>query len=754
MLSASRRRPTEGWLTVGLLASMVWAVAHAIEEGAWSDHLDVLVPLALGGLGVGLVAAKSGLRPWAAHLASLLLLLESIVLIHANRMSPGRWEGRLAELSEHVSVWFQTAFGGGNSRDNVMFAIAMASLCWALGYGASWLVFRYGLGWAALAVNSAVLLLYLSYSYASLNYHFYIQLFAGLLLVARLELARREGFWRRFGHTVQPGLGGRVVLASAATVLLILNLAGRGPINRPADALEPAWARISDAWQRGQGNLDRLFGGVQGPAVVVVGLAFQGTMQPREGFELGTEPILKIAAPRSRYWRTTTYEVYTGQGMVAGDINSERIEADQPIPLPFGAGEAREEMEQTVTILAPQSNLVFAAEAPVRVDVPTLFEWRGTQDDPANLRLTNLIRRGQQYTVVSATSLATEVQLRTAGIEYPPGVERYLQLPDTLPGRVRQATAELTAGLATPYDQAALIERFLRSLPYETRVAPPPSDRDWVDYTLFDLEGGYSDYYSTAMAVMLRTLGVPARVVSGFAPGELDEAEGAFIAYESDAHSWVEVFFPRYGWITFEPSSLRALPFRPFDENALANADGLGAGGPFDGDMEPFFDDLFGDGGDYVPSLAPRRDLAWIVAFGVLAAIAALTGLAYVLVLRLFRRGLAGLPWHAQWYAQLRRLARWGGLGGQPSQTPYEYTSWLGRRFPGTEPMVRPIAECYVEGAYGGREPGPETLARASAAWERARRPLARRVLLRGIIAAQERATTAWHTVKSNATRR
>jgi hypothetical protein len=269
-------------------------------------------------------------------------------------------------------------------------------------------------------------------------------------------------------------------------------------------------------------------------------------------------------------------------------------------------------------------------------------------------------------------------------------------------------------------------------------VPPPPADRDWVDYTLFDSQAGYSDYYATAMVVLLRSSGIPARVVSGFAPGEFDENEGAYIVYESEAHSWVEVFFPRYGWINFEPSSLRALPFRAADEQAINPDLSLAEGG---GEMlDPFFEEMFGDlGGEYLPMMPERQDRPWIVALALLLGLGALAGLLYLALMAIFRRGLKALPWHAQWYAQLRRLASWAGLAGRASQTPFEYARWLDERFPGTGRMVRPIADCYVEGAYGGRQPDPETLAQASKAWDDVRRPLARRVLLRGVIAARDR---------------
>ena len=81
----------------------------------------------------------------------------------------------------------------------------------------------------------------------------------------------------------------------------------------------------------------------------------------------------------------------------------------------------------------------------------------------------------------------------------------------------------------------------------------------------------------------------------------------------------------------------------------------------------------------------------------------------------------------------------WAGLAGVTRRRPFEYTEWLESRYPGTGKLVRPIAEVYVQGAYSGQEPGPEELARASKAWEQLRRPLARRVFLRGVIAARER---------------
>jgi transglutaminase-like putative cysteine protease len=739
MSSAGRYGPREGWLSVLLLGAVLWCVVHSVQAAEWSEHLDLLVPLTWFGMAVGIAAAKSGLRHRSAHAIAFVILVESIVLAFGNRMTASRWEDKLNELSWHSVTWLQTAFAGGNSRDNVVFALFMATISLVLGYLTAWLVFEKGRGGLALIVSGSLLLLHLSYSYATLNYHLYLMLFFGLLLLVRLELSRRQQFWTTSGLEIQGKVVRNVVATSAVAIILILGFARQGPADQPTSLFEPVWSSLQDNWMHTQGHIDRLFGGVQGPPVVVVGLAFGNTMQPRDNFELGTGPVLMIESPRERYWRTMSYAVYTGQGMVSGDVYGDRFEANANLPIPFQAVEAREELQQRVTVLANQSNLVFSSDTPIRVDLPTLVEWRGTQEDPAVVRLAAMLHKGQQYTVTSAASVASESQLRSAGADYPAGIEKYLQLPASVTDRTRQRAVEVTSGAQTPYDQALAIEAMLRALPYETHVPTPPTDQDWVDYTLFDAQNGYADSLATSMTVMLRTLGVPARVVTGFAPGTYLEDQAAYYVTEADAHAWVEVFFPRYGWINFEPSVLRSLPFRPTEESItiLPSSDMS-----FIGDNpDMYMDDegYLGGFGDYTAPLPARNDEAWLIGFGVVVALLVAAAGAWFGLNALLRRGLRGLPWHAQWYGQFRRLASWAGLAGRPSQTPYEYTEWLDEKYPGAGRMVRPIAEVYVHGAYSGHEPDPEELARASKAWEQVRRPLARRVLLRGVIAARER---------------
>jgi hypothetical protein len=129
----------------------------------------------------------------------------------------------------------------------------------------------------------------------------------------------------------------------------------------------------------------------------------------------------------------------------------------------------------------------------------------------------------------------------------------YLQLPP-LDRRIQELARKITAGSESEYDSAARIELYLKShYTYTLDLSGPPVE-DPLAHFLFDRRAGHCEYFAAAMTVMLRAIGIPARYVAGFLPGEYNDVGGDYIVRESDAHTWVEVYFPRYGWITFDPT--------------------------------------------------------------------------------------------------------------------------------------------------------------------------------------------------------
>ena len=167
------------------------------------------------------------------------------------------------------------------------------------------------------------------------------------------------------------------------------------------------------------------------------------------------------------------------------------------------------------------------------------------------------------YKVTVAYSGATEDELRNAGAEYPAWVNAYRGFqpgyrPDSTLKKITSLTQQVTQGANNPYDQAAAIERYLRdtaNFTYTLKPFDPPRDMDPMEYFLFNSRQGYCEYFASAMGDMLRSLGIPSRLVNGYGPGTFDEHVGKYVVRESDAHTWVEAYFPNYGWIPFEPTA-------------------------------------------------------------------------------------------------------------------------------------------------------------------------------------------------------
>ena len=146
-------------------------------------------------------------------------------------------------------------------------------------------------------------------------------------------------------------------------------------------------------------------------------------------------------------------------------------------------------------------------------------------------------------------------QLRAASQDYPAEILlNDLQTPGALDPRIPRLAEGITASESNNYDKAAAIERYLRTHFAYTLQLPHSLHRDPLANFLFERKQGHCEYFASSMAVMLRTLGIPSRVVNGFRTGEFNDLTSQYLVRASNAHSWVEAFFPGYGWISFDPT--------------------------------------------------------------------------------------------------------------------------------------------------------------------------------------------------------
>ena len=197
-------------------------------------------------------------------------------------------------------------------------------------------------------------------------------------------------------------------------------------------------------------------------------------------------------------------------------------------------------------------DVLFGASMPAAFRVASSYRERPRDERNDEIRRGHTT--GIKYTVYSHPEPPPADQLRRAPKLLPAGYEVYLQLPDEITPRVHELARELTRGAVTDYDKAVAIQTYLhRNLTYTLQMVSPQG-REPIDFFLFERRRGHCEYFSSAMAVMLRAVDVPARNVNGFLGGEWNEYDDYIAVRAGDAHSWVEVYFSGAGWVTFDPT--------------------------------------------------------------------------------------------------------------------------------------------------------------------------------------------------------
>ncbi|MCW5851806.1 MAG: DUF4129 domain-containing protein, partial [Anaerolineae bacterium] len=402
---------------------------------------------------------------------------------------------------------------------------------------------------------------------------------------------------------------------------------------------------------------------------------------------------------------TETMDTYTGRGWENSALTERRVGATPSIEAVLVNVSASVRLRQHFTLEGGTAPA--AVNEPIALDVDYTRVERAP-DDLAGIRVA-----ASAYTVVSRLPQASEARLRTLS---PPALERYLSLPPSLPRRVRELAQSLTADAPTAYDKAVAIQDYLRTFTYDLEIQPAPPGRDVTDYFLFDLKKGYCDYMSTAMIVMLRSVGIPARLAAGYAMGGYDRDLGEYVVTGQEAHSWPEVFFPGVGWVEFEPTPYRAPIQRP----------------TYDGPPP-----------DFQPLPAPELPRASVRLGALLPWLLAIWSLGLLVwgIGVVQERRFLTLPPAEQIRILWRRLLTQSGRLGhplQPAQTPTEFARDLGadlaprrlemgglswRGVEGREPLLT-LADEVSETLYAPEPPDDRDAQTARLAWDRIRRVL------------------------------
>lgn len=710
-----RIRLEEGWSTLFLVWSLIAVAALAIITAELTDEgLHVLLIVGTGGVLAGLLLAKSAFTPRAAHIFSLVYGLALIAYV-VGALLPGdlSWRLRVMDLGQRQMVWMSKAVEGGVSRDTIVFILQTSAIFWLLGYTAAWYTFREPRVWRAVLPTGLVLLSVIYYYYGPKPLVLFLGLYAllGLLYIARTHLVDRERGWRSGAVRYEGDIRFDFLRASFVVGVLVLLLAGSLPALGASAEVSTAVSSVDRPWRQFQDSWTRLFSSLRSYGTATND-AYADTMVLGGPRNVGNVPVMDVYVPyrlSSVYWQGVVLDTYDGQGGWSNNTDGTLAHYPDEGPMTVPAYSARQVVTQTVVNYIPSSSTLYGAPDIVYSDRQILADAARDDDRPVSLnwiRSRFVLRQGDRYQVQSAMSIADKASLRNAGTEYPGWVqENYVQLPDEITPETEALAEELAAAHDNPFDKAIAIRDYLRQeIAYDDQIQAPPDDVEPVHYTLFVSKEAYCTYYASSMAIMLRSLGIPARIVNGYAQGEWIQEAGVYRVRASNAHTWVEVFFPDYGWIQFEPTASIPVVSRPDTAADGSGDDSLGFGNPLEAALESQgardgpqgqderLEELLQDPGQSAELTAAQRTgrIARAVGGGLLLLVA---GGLVTFAGRFNKRIESDVE---KSYGRLASWARWLDVGFRPVDTPYERADRLAQVVPEGRSPIRSLTHQYV----------------------------------------------------------
>ena len=710
----------EAWVTLALLLMAQLPVVGSLETASWVEEMPSLLTASLAGLALGWLLAQSPLPGVVATLLGLPLAIAVSAGMVLQRMVPTElelgigWYAKWTEFALRMRAWGDAAWHRGISADPLPFVVLLVLLMFLVGYLSAWSVVRWRNAWVALIPGGVVLLTNISYLPGQPSLAFIVFLLASILLVTRMEFLRAVIRWRR--ERVQPpALMSMEVLAAGAIVAVLLVSAAW--VVPTADH----WGPVANAWQRVMAPINdrvsefgELFVGINSKKRVPAH-SFGPTFPLQGKMTLDATPILEVSASDPGNLRGAVYDEYTGAGW--------KLSAGAAAPLPgttiqaaeFGTPQSRAQVRKPVTVKikalvkdAPDRRLLSVGD-PLAADIPAR-----QIVDPNQAALTLVPNEvgaaAKGYGTVGTVSAAAVPTLQAAGTQYPPGVlAEYTALPVDFPEEIR-ALAKQTIGPArTPYEAARRIENFLRAN-HAFSLDPPPAPprKDAVAAFLFDQRAGYFDQFASAMAVMLRSAGIPARVATGFVldPADVDSKTKAYMVSEIRAWAWPEVYFPGLGWVEFNPTPTRGLVQRAGDDSeaVAAAAEALSSGALNDNldgllfEDDPFDSGIGGLAGD--GSTLGRIGQFVVQAISVLIVLSMVAFVAAIAARVLWERRFAGLAPAAARWGKVQQLAAWAGVAPADYLTPIEAARALAA-VTGEPASLMTLAREYTRGRYG-----------------------------------------------------
>jgi protein-glutamine gamma-glutamyltransferase len=489
----------------------------------------------------------------------------------------------------------------------------------------------------------------------------------------------------------------------------------------PAQVFNPGYVKVGRGDRAVGKNGQRMGTGTDQSFNSKFYYGFNSEMNQNLRGTLTPEVVMRVRAQAEGFWRVMAFDQYTGQGWKVSRNPNANVLRRSPWSYRFVIPSRQpqrhtKEVVQTFSILTEFPNLLPNLAQAREVYFPTQ---EIALDPEGGLRSPGPLEEGLTYSVVSDVPYRDRARLNKISTRYPQSIRAvYLQVPEAIAPQVKQITEQLLAKsqrpLPTPYEKVLYLTQTLKQhYTLQAEVPPLAKDKDLVQAFLVDWNGGYPDHFGSVLTLMLRSIGIPARLATGFGPGEFNPFTGMHVVKNTDAYALTEVYFPGNGWFAFDPIPGHNLypPSIEVDQTFSV--------------LRQFWNWVAG----WLPS--PIAEL--------LNSAIAYIGIAIAKVLGLFSQGLTGIlsliflfcglgiggwglwqSWRVwQTFYQLRRLPPMARLYHQmltvmaeqgfqkhPSETPLEYARQVRLlTSPFKAAIILELSQAYVSWRYGGTDP-------------------------------------------------
>ncbi len=560
-----------------LLAALVLIASSRLAVTNWVKMLTLTQVLSFFGVLLGLALGYS-LFPrrasiWLAFGYGFFLIPLQLLNILQDR-SEWVWDDLLilfTRLFDSLVLFFKNQ----PITDPIFFLTLMCVVFWNLGVYSAYQLTRHENFLRAVLPGALAMLIIQIYDVraAARIWGFALYIFLSLLLMGRMNYLRSQTGWRRkrvFFTSEMEGDISRVAFTVAAIAVFAAWI-----FPSALNSIEPAaraWNEFAAPFRE---RFESMFDALENTYTIPVPRDYYGEELALSSVAPTSEqPVFYVkldrveSRPVRYYWRGRVYDQYINGRWVTSELDTMPFNPERDVlsfPYPLQGANA----SFTITMNFPKQELLYAPPgtnwtnlagewmtAPATDSAPDQFAWLAAR----------ALTAGEAYQLRAQLPNPTEVQLRAAGEKYPDWVRaRYLQIPKEIQPQIQSLALQITAGEQTPYDKAQAITAFLRNeIEYVTELQQtPPEGYDPALWVLLDYKKGFCLYYASSQVLLLRSIGIPARMAVGFAQGKYDSLGSRYLVTYKDAHAWPEVYFPEIGWVEFEPTGNQPPLARP-----------------------------------------------------------------------------------------------------------------------------------------------------------------------------------------------